>query len=127
MTTSDKTPPEQAEIKPAPVSPFASLQGFKPKPAPALGAATKEILKDINKVAEDNGFHSRAAQPAEAAPKKNRRRFGASEPKMQLNIKVTEANIERFYSMAKERNIRALGDLFELALDALEATDKKKK
>jgi hypothetical protein len=131
MTTSDKTPSEQTEIKPAPVSPFASLQGFKPKPkpkpAPALGADNKEILKDINKVAEDNGFHSRAAQPAEAAAKKNRRRFGTSEPKMQLNIKVTEANIERFYSMAKERNIRALGDLFELALDALEATDKKKK
>jgi hypothetical protein len=127
MTTSDKTPSDQAETKPAPISPFASLQGFKPKPAPTPNAASKEILKDIDKVAEDNGFHSRAAQPAENSTKKNRRRFSTGEPKLQLNIKVTEANIERFYRMAKERNIRALGDLFEMALDALEATDRKKK
>lgn len=109
------------------VSPFASLGQFKAKAdVVELPVDTKKLQQDIDQVAAANGFHSRDAKPA-APAKAKRRRFGASEPKAQLNIKAPPAEVERFYRMAEERGIRVLGDLLTSALDALEAADRKKK
>ncbi|WP_375122171.1 stability/partitioning determinant [Pseudomonas sp. LW8] len=101
------------------VDPFASLSQFKPKTAntqPVADAA------DIEKISKDNGFPSREAQPV-SVPSGKRARHKSAEPRVQLNIKVTQACHERFYDMAEERNVR-LGDLLSAALDALVIVEK---
>lgn len=100
------------------LDPFARLGDFKPRTDPKPQA----ISEDIEKISKDNNFPSRQAAPAESG---KRTRFGSGAPRKQLNIKVSEADIERFYRMAEEREIRALGDLFKLALDALEEKEKE--
>ncbi|MDY7563454.1 MULTISPECIES: stability/partitioning determinant [unclassified Pseudomonas] len=102
-----------------PVDPFANLNlgNFQPK-TESQRPADKEVIEKISK---DNNFPSREAP----APKPAKRsRFNASEPRTQFNIKVTEECKERFYSMAERRGIKTLGDLMDLALDALEAADR---
>lgn len=119
----------QAGEKPVaitPDSPFGNLKAFKAKPADAPPTVTKEISKDIDKVAIDNKFHSRAARP-EAAKTGRKRRFSPASPKVQFNIKVAESVMDRYYKMAEERELSVLGDLLALALDALEAQDNKKR
>ncbi|QLG96706.1 stability/partitioning determinant (plasmid) [Pseudomonas yamanorum] len=100
---------------------FANLGSFKVKPASPEPIEGKQLARDIDRVAESNGFHSRQAAP----PKKER--FNSTEPKKQLNIRIPIPTHDRFYRMAEERGIRLLGDLMELALDALEASEKTKK
>lgn len=102
------------------LDPFANLGAFKPRTDPKPQA----VSEDIEKISKDNNFPSRQAAPAEPA---KRTRFGSGAPRKQLNIKVNEADIDRFYRMAEEREIRALGDLFKLALDALEEKEKEEK
>ncbi|MBV4524302.1 stability/partitioning determinant [Pseudomonas sp. SWRI74] len=104
---------------------FAILGDFKAK-APASAATatvTKEIEKDIQQVAADNGFHSREAKPVNAA---KARRFNAAEPKKQLNIKIPVPMHERYYRMASERGINVLHELLGDALDALEELEALK-
>lgn len=103
------------------VDPFASLSldSFKPKDDNQR-EADKSVIEKISK---DNNFPSREA-PEEKPAK--RARFSSSPPKTQFNIKVTEECKERFYRMAEARGIRALGDLMELAMDALEEKDQRK-
>lgn len=95
------------------VDPFARLGDFKPKTEPK----PEPISEDIERISRDNNFPSRQAVPAEPA---KRARFGTGVPRKQLNLKVNVADIDRFYRIAEERQIRALGDLFAEALDALE-------
>jgi hypothetical protein len=104
---------------------FAILGDFKAKaPVPATTATvTKEIEKDIQQVAEDNGFHSREAKPVKVA---KARRFNAAEPKKQLNIKIPVPMHERYYRMAEERGINVLHELLGDALDALEELEALK-
>jgi len=102
--------PENAER----VDPFANLGNFKPK----LGSQPRVIEEDINKISKDNGFPSRQAKPAK------RPRFNSSGPKEQLNIKVSRDCHQKFYELARRKNIRVLGDLVALALDALESQDQ---
>ncbi len=115
------------------VKPFAGLGKFKAKAEGEQGAVASLPQSAIDQLAEANGFHSREARPASAPtaapakPVKKRRRFGAATPRVQLNIKATEAEAERFYKMAEERGIRMLSDLLSIALDALEERDSKKK
>lgn len=117
------------------VKPFAGLGKFKAKAEDEQGAVASLPQSAIDQLAEANGFHSRearpasapAAAPAAAKPAKKRRRFGAATPRVQLNIKTTEAEAERFYKMAEARGIRMLSDLLSIALDALEERDSKKK
>lgn len=125
MTTPHHTDTaERASPAPdAPASPFAGLNSLKAKAPDALPVVTKEISRDIDKVAEDNKFHSRGARPATDKPAMKRRRFAAAEPKVQLNMKTSESERERFYRMAEELKLRNLGDLLTLALDALEAQE----
>lgn len=112
------------------VKPFAGLGKFKAKAEGEQGAVAGLPQEAIDQLAEANGFHSREARPAAPAaakPVKKRRRFGAAKPRIQLNIKATEEEAERFYKMAEDRGIRMLSDLLSIALDALEERDSKKK
>lgn len=104
------------------VDPFASLAQFKPKPADTQSVADPAV---IEKISQDNGFPSREAQPAQPAQGR-RTRHKSAEPRVQLNIKVTQACYDRFYEMATERDLR-LGDLLSSALDALDARDALEK
>ncbi|NJP03476.1 stability/partitioning determinant [Pseudomonas sp. hsmgli-8] len=100
------------------VDPFANLGSFKPK-GDSQRPTNTEVIEKISK---DNNFPSREASESKA-PK--RTRFNSGEPKKQLNIKVTESCHQRFYEMAESRGIRVLGDLVNLALDALEQQGRK--
>ncbi|QIB09053.1 stability/partitioning determinant (plasmid) [Pseudomonas fluorescens] len=100
---------------------FAILADFKAKPS-SVPVVTKEIEKDINLVAQDNGFHSREAKPVQPAKTK---RFNAAEPKKQLNIKIPVPMHDRYYRMAEERGIKVLHQLLGDALDALEEKEKR--
>lgn len=99
------------------VDPFMNIGAFKPK-GESQRPAEKSVIEKISK---DNNFPSRVAQEP---PPAKRARFSAREPKTQFNIKVTEECKDRFYQMAERRGIKALGDLMELALDALEAAER---
>lgn len=108
MNKDDATPVQEERS-----DPFASLSDFKPK-SPEVEGKGRALDKDIQKISEDNGFLSRQAKPSK------RPRFNSSGPKEQLNIKVSRECHERFYEMARTRNIRVLGDLIEQALEALD-------
>ena len=102
-------------------SAFAMLGNFKAKAPGGSSEVTKKIEEDINKVAEDNGFHSREAKPLAAGKSK---RFNAAVPKKQLNIKIPLDMHDRYYRMAEERGIKVLHELLGYALDALEEKEK---
>ena len=106
-------------------NPFADLaDDFKPqtKPRPVDPAALAQL-------SEETGFPSRRAAwskpPAEPAPAGRRRRRYTTGRNQQINIKATDATIERLYRIADERTEAEkrpvpLGEVLELALDALE-------
>ena len=98
------------------IDPFLNigLDTFKPK-GQDQRPADQEVIEKISK---DNNFPSREAPRVDETAK--RRRFNSATPKKQLNIKVTESCHDRFYAMAEARGIRVLGDLMDLALDALD-------
>lgn len=136
LTAPAGNPPAEESKKTADVvKPFAGLGRFKPKGEGEQGAVASLPQAEIDQLAQANGFHSREARPAvpaaapaaEAKPVKKRRRFGSSEPRVQLNIKATQAEAERFYKMAEARGIRMLSDLLTLAMDALDEAERKKK
>jgi hypothetical protein len=113
-----------------PANAFAMLSDFKAKTPSAAPVVTKEIEEDINKVAQDNGFHSRdakPAQPSQAEQAGKAKRFNAAEPKKQLNIKIPVPMHDRYYAMAEKREIKVLHELLGQALDALEELEPLKK
>ncbi len=97
-------------------NPFGDLDDFAPgaAPRPAEPAA-------IDRIAEAAGFPSRKAgraQEAEpAAPARTPRRRTTGRNR-QINIKATEAVIDRLYAIADELDL-PLGAVLEQALDAL--------
>lgn len=106
------------------VNPFGDLGDFAPTPA----KPKMEHLDVVNEVAAANGFTSR--QPVKPAvssrsvpntPEKEklpsrRRSTGRSE---QVNIKTTFAAKKRLMEISVERDM-PLGEILELAIDALE-------
>ncbi len=100
------------------LDPFANLGNFKPRTEPKPQA----ISEDIERISKDNNFPSRQAVQAEPSKKARFRSL-----RKQLNIKVREEDFDRFYRMAAEQEISKLGDLFKLALDALEEKQEAEK
>lgn len=101
-------------------NPFVSLKEpptFETKPRPARPVTTEAI----DRIAEENGFPSRQAAKAPKEPKR-KPHFYRTGRHRQVNVKATDATIERFYKMAEVRNI-PLGALLDLALDALDRTE----
>lgn len=104
-------------IKPSPprVNSFATdadLADFQPKTTPA----PKQSKQEIDKIAEETGFVSRQAQ----VPKIGRTRRYTTGRNQQLNIKVTEDTLKRFYAIADELCL-PLGEVFDRAIKAFEA------
>jgi hypothetical protein len=99
------------------VNAFATLKEvpvFEVKPK-----TEKLVAKDaVDRLADDNGFPSRQARKATAAPTRKRRVYRTGRNR-NFSMKATNEAVERFYKMADERTV-TLGALLELALDALE-------
>lgn len=107
-------------------NPFADLSDFETAPA------TKPVpVAAIEEIAEQAGFPSRKPRAAKAAatkapepivvePVRTVRRYTTGRNR-QINIKATDATIERLYRLADERGV-PLGALLDQALDALEAS-----
>lgn len=101
------------------INPFQDLSDFDPKPAarPPKPVPTAAI----DQIAQDNGFPSR--QPVKAAAPVPRRRYTTGR-NQQINIKATAATIARLYAVADARHL-PLGEVLDLALDALERADHR--
>ena len=93
---------------------FGDLSDFQPRPA----TQRKVDPAQIEQVARENKFPSRQAA-AVTQPQPHATRRHTTGRNQQLNIKATSATIERFYRLADARKV-VLGELLELALDALE-------
>ena len=112
-------------------NPFGDLAAeFTPKPQPK---AKPVESAQIEQIAAENGFPSRKARPvgreaaAAAAPTEAPRaavptavRRYTTGRNRQLNLKASDATIARFYRLADAQQI-TLAELFERAIDALEA------
>ena len=79
----------------------------------------KPTKADVDKIAADAGFPSRQAP----ADRRKRYRTGRN---LQLNIKVTANANDEFYKLADLLEL-PLGAVFEMAVDALKATNPKPK
>lgn len=106
-------------------NPFEDLSDFEPTPA-----AKPVPVAAIEEIAEQAGFPSRKPRAAKVAatkvsapiavePVRAVRRYTTGRNR-QINIKATDATIERLYRLADERGV-PLGALLDQALDALEA------
>lgn len=87
------------------------LADFAPKPA-----KPKVSKQEIRAVSEANQFPSRTATKPIEPQAPRRRRTGRN---VQLNIKVTQATLERFTKLA-DSNGWAFGEALERAVEALE-------
>jgi hypothetical protein len=107
------------------VNPFAMLKdspAFTTKPK-----AEKPVEPEaLTQVAEENNFTSRQApKPAKKAERRKPRvhRTGRN---VQFNTKATQETITRFYKLADDKQV-TLGELFEMAVDALERAGASEK
>jgi hypothetical protein len=79
----------------------------------------KSVAKDaVDRIADDNGFLSRQPRKASTVPARKPRVYRTGRNR-NFSMKATNEAVERFYEMADERNV-TLGEMLELALDALE-------
>lgn len=110
-------PKAQAKpVEPAQIERLASEHGFPSR----QGAAAAPAAPKAGPIAE-----AKAAARAPAAantPAKTVRRYTTGRNR-QLNLKASEETIERFYRLADAHKV-PLAELFELAVDALEAAGK---
>jgi hypothetical protein len=101
-------------------NPFAginSLPDFEKKPK-----RNQTVANDaIDRMADENEFHSRPAVRSARTPKRKARvhRTGRN---VHMNIKMTQATQDRFYKLADRFNL-VLGALLEKAFDALEKVE----
>ncbi|MFT3998064.1 MAG: stability/partitioning determinant [Asticcacaulis sp.] len=72
----------------------------------------------LRAVAEARGFPSREAAPAPAPEPVLQRRYRTGRNR-QLNLKVTDEALRRFYALADAQGV-VLGQVFEQAIEALE-------
>ena len=102
---------------------FGDLSEFQPQPLSQRRSERKTPSEDIDRLAQASGFTSRQPQaPAPAVrPAARRHTTGRNQ---QINVKATPETIARFYRLADERKV-VLGELLELALNALEETPKE--
>ena len=111
------------------------LSEFTPRPKAAKPRADKEALREV---AEKKGFVSReptapkpapkaekavAPPPAPAAEPIPQRRYRTGRNR-QLNLKVTDDVMRRFYALADSQDL-ILGEAFEQAVTALEILVKR--
>jgi hypothetical protein len=100
------------------INPFANLADNPPVFTTKPRKETPVEEETVARIAEQNNFPSRQAPKSVKEPRRKRRVYTTGRNR-QLNLKGTDATIERFYKMADERRV-ALCELLEQALDALE-------
>jgi hypothetical protein len=106
------------------INPFANLTDppvFTTKPRKEKPVEEETIAL----IAEQHNFPSRQA-PKAAKAERRKPRIHRTGRNQQFNAKVTTKTSERFYRVADEKSV-TLGELMELGLDALEATDSLQK
>lgn len=95
------------------------LTGFEPRTMPPRPALARDAIRNV---AEQRGFVSREpSRPPQANPDPtpvSRRRYTTGRNR-QLNMKVTDEALRRFYALADTHGW-VLGEAFEHALSALE-------
>lgn len=114
------------------------LSEFTPRPKTAKPRADKEALREV---AEKKGFTSREPSAREAAPRETtpkapkavtpppapepipQRRYRTGRNR-QLNLKVSDDVMRRFYALADSQDL-ILGEAFEQAVTALEILVKR--
>jgi hypothetical protein len=99
------------------VDPFANLAEpliFRTKARTEKPVQTETL----ERIAKENNFPSRQSPKPPKEPRRKKRVYTTGR-NQQLNVKATNAPIERFYKLADERRV-PLGALLDLALDALE-------
>jgi hypothetical protein len=98
--------------------PWAGLKNqpaFAPKPK-----AEKPVEPEaLAQVAEDNNFTSRQAPKPVKKVERRKPRIHRTGRNAQFNTKATPETIAKFYRLADEKKV-TLGELFEMAVDALE-------
>jgi hypothetical protein len=102
-------------------NPFADIENlptFEPKPK----TTPKANKEQIGELADASGFPSRQPVRAKAAHRPPGRRYKTGR-NQQINIKATADVIGRLYKLADERHV-PLGELLELALNALESSSE---
>ncbi|WP_263356165.1 hypothetical protein [Acidicapsa ligni] len=100
------------------VNPFAILKeapAFTTKPKPEKPVETEALAQ----VAEDNNFTSRQAPKPAKKAERRKPRIHRTGRNVQFNTKATPETVARFYKLADEKKV-TLGELFEMAIDALE-------
>jgi hypothetical protein len=101
------------------VNPFAHLkddpQVFTTKPKPERPVAPEAFAQ----IAEDNNFTSRQAPKPVRKAERRKPRIHRTGRNVQFNTKATPETIAKFYKLADEKMV-TLGELFEMAVDALE-------
>lgn len=80
-------------------------------------------MEAIERISQEEKFPSRqASRPVKTLTRKRRvHRTGRNQ---QFNVKVTAETVERFYRLADKLGV-PLGQLLELALDALEKSETR--
>lgn len=89
------------------------LSAFDARPKP------KPDKESLRAVAEARGFPSREAVAVPAAPEPVLQRRYRTGRNRQLNLKVTDEALRRFYAVADAQGL-VLGQVFEQAVEALE-------
>jgi hypothetical protein len=101
------------------------LSSFSARPVTARATEAKADREALRTLAEERGFPSREAaraEPVRVEPTREpmlQRRYRTGRNR-QLNLKVTDEALRRFYALADAQG-KVLGEVFEQAVDALEA------
>lgn len=106
------------------VNPFEKLDSLddfavkdKPQDAPSK--------QEVDELSEKLGFPSRQA-PTPSVPKETRTRRYTTGRNRQLNLKVTSAAMDRFYTLADQMEGVPLGEIFDQAIKMLAESQGKK-
>lgn len=113
MTAERSNPFDLGDLVDPPKAPAPQQPAAEKTPAPAIERPSRS---QIDQLAKETGFVSR--ERPRMGP---RHRTGRNR---QLNLKVRDEDLERFYRIADQDKI-TLGETFERAMDALEAQRRK--
>lgn len=99
---------------------ISDISSFAPKPKTTV--ADKKV---IERAAEDAGFNTRhAKQTSTKAARIDGRTLRRKNKDAQLNIAVTEATRNRFWTLAQDHDLTSGEDMLIQLLDAFEASYK---